>query len=164
MEYRDILMAIAQVAATFIGFAGVVFAVGRASQNGVSSPERTALIHLLLPSIAVLFLAFAPLVASAGFTSQPRIWRISNGLLGAIHLLLIANATRAAMRSRLLEPVPLRFILIPGGYLAVAANVAVVLGFVQELGAMIYIAGLVWFLFVSSVQFVMLIFLNARAT
>ncbi|MGH9383255.1 MAG: hypothetical protein ACRD2N_03035 [Vicinamibacterales bacterium] len=57
MDSRDALLALAQVAATFIGFAGVVFAVGRASQSGVSSPERIALIHLLNPSIAVLFLA-----------------------------------------------------------------------------------------------------------
>ena len=164
MDNRDVLMAIAGVAATFIGFAGVVFAVGRASQGGVSTPEQTALVHLLLPAIAVLFLAFLPLVASAGFTSQPQIWRASNGLLGAIHLMLIANATRAAMRSRLLEPVPLRFVLIPGGFLAVAANVAVVLGFLPRFSAMIFIGGLVWFLLVSAVQFVMLIFVAARAT
>lgn len=162
MEHRDILMAIAQVAATFIGFAGVVFAVGRASQGGVSGPEQTALVHLLLPAIAVLFLAFLPLVAFAGFDSPSRIWRVSNGLLGGIHLLLIANATRAAMRRRLLEPLPVRVILIPGGFLAVAANLAVVLGFVQEFSTMIYIGGLVWFLLVSAVQFMMLIFLAAR--
>lgn len=164
MEHSDVLMAIAQVAATFIGFAGVVFAVGRASKEGVSGPESTAVVHLLLPSIAVLFLAFAPVVASAGsIMSQPRIWRVSNGLLGLVHLLLIANAMRAAMRARLLEPLPLRFVLMPGGILAIAANVAVVFGFVPELAALTFLAGLVWFLLVSATQFVMLIFL-ARAS
>ena len=38
-----------------------------------------------------------------------------------------------------------------------------VLGFLQPFAAMIYIGGLVWFLLVSAVQFVMLIFLQARA-
>ena len=164
MEDRDTLMAVGQVAATFIGFAAVVFAVDRSSQSGISTPERTALMHLLIPSIAVLFLAFAPLVAFAGFTAEPQIWRVSNGLLGAIHLTLVANATRAAIRSRLLEPIPLRLILIPGGFLAIAANVAVVVGFLQDFAAMIYIAGLVWFLLVSAIQFVMLILLHTRTS
>jgi hypothetical protein len=164
MENRDFLLALAGVAATFIGFSGVVFAVDRSSHRGVSGPERTALLHLLLPAIAVLFLAFAPIVAFAGFGARDQGWRLANGVLGAVHLTLIANATRAAIRSRLLEPIPLRFVLIPGGYLAVAANVAVVLGFVQGYGVMIYLAGLVWFLLVSAVQFVMLIFLHTDVT
>ena len=164
MEHRDVLMAIAQVAATFIGFASVVFAVGRASVAGVNAPERTALIHLLLPSILVLFLAFAPVVAFAGITAEVQVWRVANGVLGVIHLLLVSNATWVAVRSRLLEPVPLRFVLIPGGYLAVAANLAVMFGFLQDLAALIYIAGLVWFLLVAAIQFVMLIMLHERAT
>ena len=128
MQDRDILTAIAQIAATFIGFAGVVFAVERASAGGVSNPERNAIMNLLVPSIAVLFLAFVPLIASTGIASETLIWRGSNGLLGAIHSVLLAGAVRAALRSQLLEPVPLRFILIGGGFLAVAANAAVVLG------------------------------------
>jgi len=164
MENRELLLALAGVAATFIGFAGVVFAVDRSSHRGVSEPERTALLHLLLPAIAVLFLAFAPVVLSARVGLHDSHWRFANGVLAIVHLLLIANATRAAIRAKLLEPIPLRFVLIPGGYLAVAANVAVVLGFYQDYGAMIYLAGLLWFLFVSAVQFVMLIFLHTDAT
>jgi hypothetical protein len=135
MENRDLLLALAGVAATFIGFAGVVFAVDRSSHRGISGPERTTLLHLLLPSIAVLFLAFGPAVWFAGFGPRDQSWRLANGVLGIVHLALIANATRAAIRSRLLEPIPLRFVLIPGGYLAVAANVAVVLGFLPGYGA-----------------------------
>jgi hypothetical protein len=161
MNDHDVLLGLAGVAATFIGFAGVVFAVDRSSQRGVTGAERTALLHLLLPSIAALFLAFAPLVLAAGVDFRELQWRLANGVLAAVHLLLIANATRAAIRSRLLEPIPLRFVLIPGGYLAVAANLAVVLGFFHGYGAMIYLGGLVWFLFVSAVQFIMLILLHA---
>ena len=164
MEDRDILLAIAQVAATFIGFAGVIFAIDRSSEPGLSGPERNALLNLLIPSICVLFLAFVPLVAATGFTSQPLIWRASNGLLGAIHLFLVAGATRAAIRSQLLEAIPLRFALISGGYLAVATNVAVVFGLMQGFAALAYIGGLVWFLLVSAIQFVMLIILHVRVS
>ncbi|MDZ4673355.1 MAG: hypothetical protein SGI84_02810 [Gemmatimonadota bacterium] len=157
-------MAIAGIAATLIGFASVVFAVGRASASGLSVPERNALGHLLIPASCVLFLAFVPVVAAVGFAAQPQIWRASNGLQGIIHLTLIVNAARAAARSQILEPLPVRLILIPGGFLALAANFAVALGFMQHYAAMIYIAGLVWFLLVAAVQFVMLIFLHARAS
>jgi len=98
MEDRDLLLGLAGVAATFIGFAGVVFAVDRSSHRGVSVPERTALLHLLLPSIAVLFLAFGPLVLSAHDGPHDPRWRLANGVLAVVHLLLIANATRAAIR------------------------------------------------------------------
>jgi hypothetical protein len=65
MSDRDTLMTIAQIAATFVGFAGVVFAVDRASATGVTGPERNAILNLLVPSIAALFLAFIPLIAAA---------------------------------------------------------------------------------------------------
>ena len=157
-------MTIAGVAATFIGFASVVFAVGRTSERGFSIHEGNALSHLLIPATCVLFLAFVPVVASVGFNVYPQIWRVSNGLLGLIHLALAVSATRAAAQSQILEPLPVRLILIPGGFLALAANFAVVFGFLQGFAAMIYIGGLVWFLLVSAVQFVMLIRLHARAS
>jgi hypothetical protein len=157
-------MAIGQIAATFIGFAGVVFAVERSSAGGVSGPERNAIMNLLTPSIAVLFLAFVPLVASTGDATEANIWRASNGILGAIHSLLLAGAFRAAIRSQLLEPVALRFVLLGGGSLAVVANAVVVLGFVPRFAPMAFVAGLVWFLLVSAIQFVMLIVLHVRAS
>ncbi len=164
MPDRDTLMGIAQIAATFIGFAGVVFAVDRSSVGGVTAQERNALMNLLVPSIAVLFLGFVPLVATSGGAGEERIWRVSNGLLGAVHAFLLSGAVRAAIRGQLLEPVPVRFLLIGGGSLAVLANAVVVFGFMPGLAPMVYIAGLVWFLLISAVQFVMLMVLHFRAS
>ena len=164
MESRDILMAIAGVAATFIGFASVVFAVGRASHGGLSISERNALAHLLIPASCVLFLAFLPIIIAAGFEAPLPIWRLSNGVLGIVHLMLIVNGARAAAKSQILEPLPVRAILFPGGFLSLAANFAVAFGFLQHFAAMIYLAGLLWFLLVSSVQFIMLVFLHARSS
>jgi len=120
--------------------------------------------NLLAPSIAVLFLAFVPLVATSGGLSDVNTWRVSNGLLGAVHTVLLSGAARAAIRGQLLEPVPVRFLLIGGGSLAVLANAAVVLGFIPGLAPMVYVAGLVWFLLVSAIQFVMLMVLHFRAS
>lgn len=157
MEPQSVLAIIAGVASTFIGFTGVIFAVGRSSRDGWNAAERTALLNLLVPSVVVLFLAFIPLVAATGLHSQPLIWRESNGLLAAIHLFLVTTALRAALTSRLLEPVPIRFILIPGGYASGIISALAALGYFPQFAVMAFVAGLVWSLFVAAVQFVMLI-------
>ena len=157
-------MALAQIAATFVGFAGVVFAVDRASASGVSGPERNAILNLLIPSIAVLFLAFIPLIAAAAVANEAGTWRTGNAVLGAVHGGLLAGAFRAATRGQLLEPVPLRVVLLGGGSLAVLANIIVVLGFAPRFASVAYLGGLVWFLFVSGIQFVMLVVLHVRAS
>jgi hypothetical protein len=157
-------MAIAQIAATFVGFAGVVFAVDRASATGVSGPERNAILNLLIPSIAALFLAFVPLIAAAAVANEVAIWRTGNAVLGAVHAFLLSGAFRAAARGQLLEPVPLRVVLLGGGSLAVLGNVVVVLGFAPRFASVAFLAGLVWFLFVSGIQFVMLVVLHVRVS
>lgn len=157
MEAGSVLAIIAGVASTFIGFTGVIFAVGRSSRDGWNPAERTALLNLLMPSVVVLFLSFIPIVASTGIQSQELIWRGSNGLLAVIHLALVTSALRAALKSRLMEPVPLRFFLIPGGYASGIFSALVALGYLQQFTVMVFVAGLVWSLLVAAVQFVMLI-------
>jgi len=157
MEPNSVLALIAGVASTFIGFTGVIFAVGRSSLDGWSPRERTALLNLLMPSVVVLFLAFIPIVASTGIRSQALIWRGSNGLLALVHLALVTSALRAALKATLMEPVPLRFVLIPGGYLSGILSALAALGYLSEFAVLVFIAGLVWSLFVAAIQFVMLI-------
>lgn len=157
MDSWSVLAVIAGVAATFIGFTGVIFAVGRSSRDGWNASERTALLNLLMPSVVVLFLAFIPIVASTGIQSPLLIWRGANGLLAVIHLALVTSALRAALKSTLLEPVPLRFFLIPGGYVSGIFSALAALGYFPRFAVMAFVAGLVWSLLVAAVQFVMLI-------
>ena len=44
------------------------------------------------------------------------------------------------------------------------ANLAVVLGFVPGFAAFAYMGGLIWFLLVSAIQFIMLVFLHVRSS
>jgi hypothetical protein len=157
MEAGTALAITAGVASTFIGFTGVIFAVGRSSRDGWNAAERTALLNLLMPSVVVLFLSLIPIVALTGVQSQALIWRGSNGLLAVIHLALVTSALIAALKSTLMEPVPLRFVLIPGGYASGILSALVALGFLPQYMVMIFVAGLVWSLLVATVQFVMLI-------
>jgi hypothetical protein len=163
MDPNNVLTAVAGVAATFIGFTAVVFAVGRFSQGVWNSSERNALVNMLAPSFIALFLAFIPMVALTGTQADWLVWRISNGILAAIHVTLVTGALRLALRGDLVEPIPLRFVLIPGGYISVAASAIAAAGFLPQRAAMIYGAGLVWFLLVAAIQFVLLIVPNTKA-
>ena len=110
-----------------------------------------------MPSVVVLFLAFIPIVASTGIHSQALIWCCANACLAAIHLAVVTAALRAAWTSTLLEPVPLRFLLIPGGYASGICSAVAALGYWPRFAVMAFLAGLVWSLLVAAVQFVMLI-------
>ena len=157
MDSWAVVAVIAGVASTFIGFTGVIFAVGRSSRDGWDAAERRSLLNLLVPSVVVLFLALVPIVLSTGPAEPALIWRWSNGLLGGIHLVLVTSALRAATKGLLLEPVPVRFFLIPGGYASGVFSVVAALGYLPTLLVTAFVTGLVWSLLVAAVQFVMLI-------
>lgn len=153
----SLLTTIVQVAATFIGFTGIIFAIGRYAQGGWNAAERAAVLHLLLPSVAALFLAFLPLLVASGLQSAPGQWWLWNLLSALVHMPMVTNAARLKLRGQLIEPIPLSNVLVPGGYLVVLANLIVVGGFLANLGGTIFAASLIWFLFISSVQLGLLI-------
>ncbi len=160
MNPETVLAAIISVAAAFIGFTGVIFAVGRFSQGQWKPSERNALLHLLLPSTLALFLAFVPMVLLTGVESGAGVWRASNGLLAVIHAPLVSRALWLAIRAELVEPLPLRFVLIPAGFISVLASAIVAVGHLQRYAVMTFTGGLVVFLFVAAIQFVMLVLPN----
>ena len=80
MSDRDTLMTIAQIAATFVGFASVVFAVSRSAAGGGRGAECTALRNLLVPDSCVVFPAFVPIVGCAGCASA----ELRNGGVGRL--------------------------------------------------------------------------------
>jgi hypothetical protein len=157
MQPESMLTAVAGVASAFIGFTGVIFAVGRFSNGAWKVSERHALINMLLPSMVALFMALFSIVLLSGVASAISVWRISNAILAAIHFVLVTGALRVAVRGELVEPIPLRFVLIPGGYISVVASVLAAAGVWPSLCAMIFGAGLVWFLLIAAIQFVLLV-------
>jgi hypothetical protein len=154
---ENVLGSIAGVAATFVGFTGVIFAVGRFSRGDWTIAERNALGNLLMPSLVALFMALFPLAILASVEGNPTLWRVANGGLAAIHLPLVSSALWRAIRSELAEPLPLRFVLIPGGFISVALSGLAAFGALNPISAAIFAGGLVWFLVVAATQFVILI-------
>jgi hypothetical protein len=156
MDPYSVLATLAQIAATFVGFTGVIFAVGRFSGGAWKGAERNAFLNLLLPSTIALFMAFVPMIASDAM-ADAAVWRFSNLILALVHAPLVTSALVLALRGQLAEPLPLRFVLIPGGYASVIASALVALGLLQDVAAIAFTGGLVWFLFVAATQFVLLI-------
>jgi hypothetical protein len=60
MQPESLLTAVAGVASAFIGFTGVIFAVGRFSRGDWKASERHALVNMLVPSMMALFMALFP--------------------------------------------------------------------------------------------------------
>jgi hypothetical protein len=162
MNPDAVLAAIISVAAAFIGFTGVIFAVGRFSQGQWTPTERNALMHLLLPSTLALFLAFVPMVLLTGVGYEAGVWRASNGLLAVIHAPLVSRALWLAIRAELVEPLPLRFVLIPLGFASVIASALAAFGFLQGYSTVAFTGGLVIFLLVAAIQFVLLVIPDAN--
>jgi hypothetical protein len=163
MDPGSVLATIAQVAAAFVGFTGVIFAVGRFSQGAWRGPERQALVHLLLPSLVALFMALSALAALTGIRNEIVVWRISNGILAVFHAPLVSHALLMSIRAEVAEPVPLRFLTIPGGYASVVLSALVAAGLLQNYAVVVFTGGLVWFLFIAAMQFVMLVLPDTSA-
>jgi hypothetical protein len=157
-----LLTTIVQVAATFVGFTGIIFAIGKYSQGEWNESERAAVFHLLLPSIAAMFLAFLPLLAVTGSPGAPT-WRLWNAVVAFVHLPMVTNAARLKLRGQLIEPIPLSNVLVPGGYVVILFNLLIAAGLLHGAGAAMYAASLVWFLLIASVQLALLILTHSRA-
>jgi hypothetical protein len=162
MEATNVLATVAQVAATLIGFTGVIFAIGRFSEGGLDPTERNALIHLLMPAAMALFLALAPMVAASGVEPGVIFWRVFNAVLAAVHAPVVTDGARAALRGELPEPIRLQLSLVIFGYLTIAANVIVALGYADNFAVLAYLVVVSWFLVVSVVEFILLILAHTQ--
>jgi hypothetical protein len=163
MDAVSSLAVIAQIAATLIGFTGVLFAIGRFSAGGLSSPEHNAFVNVLLPSVLALFLALAPMIVSSGVQPSQVFWRVFNGILVVVHVPSFANAARAAFRGELPEPIRLQRSMVAVGFSTIVASAVAALGFAGDYASLLYLAVVSWFLIVSVVEFVLLVLSHTRA-
>ena len=153
----DILGTLAEVAATIIGFTGVVFAIGQFSSGGITATQRMGIVHLLVPASISLFLALLPLVLLYAVKESPAFWQYLNLLVGLIHTVGIADASLRIFRRQALDPIQLQIALLLVAYLLILTNFAIAAGYLSNLAVAIYIGSICWLLFISVLQFVLLI-------
>ena len=81
MQDTDLLLAIAEVAVTFAGFASLVSILGRRSSRDSPVVQAARLRGLIISSLIVVAFAFFPFVPYHFGSSPLAIWRISSAFL-----------------------------------------------------------------------------------
>jgi hypothetical protein len=162
VEHAETLRTIAEVATAFAGFSGVVVVLGHRAQREWTYRDTMAIGMLLLSSLGVVFFAFIPLLIDAAGVP---VWRVSNGLLGAYHLLFLIWSVNH-IRARKVELLIPRSLFHPGtavGLASIALNALVAVGLFQSLTFFAYLAGLLWLLVIAVTCFAGLLFESRAA-
>ena len=163
MDEPQALSTLAEVAATFIGFTGVVFAVLSFAGDGIRESEKGAIVHLVLPSVAALIFSLLPLILIPNFGGTIELWRACNLALGLVHLGLLSHGVRSFFKQKILGSLLGIAVLTGFGLSSISANLLVTYGLFQDFAVSIYLAGLLWLLIVSATQFILLFFGRAHA-
>lgn len=142
---------IAEVSATFLGFAGVIVALRftRTGQQPVSKYTDPFILGILVTSMFAILFAFLPDLLFKGLPQTEFEWRVANGLFGLWH----ASATipMFTWRRSITEPATLRMSLISQP--VVGLKLLVAGGLFIEFAYQIYLLGLLWLLMVSIFYF-----------
>ena len=150
--YKDVLLTLAQIAITLIGFSGIVVIFGKRSEAQWTPEESLQLYALIAPSFIVLVGAFIPILISTVIENPSLIWRISNGITGFIMSLnfayFMSNPNRAKMTIGHKISAFLGIFVLLSYFLAALA--------VLPWYVFIYIFGLIWSVFIGIHNFVLL--------
>ena len=142
----DTFQTIAEIAATFVGLAGIVVAV---STKGDQYSHDNTLLGIFAAALGALFFALFPELLIGRFPESDNDWRLVCGIFGVVHLILAAPA---AFRSstRTTEELVLVVLSQPSIWLKITVGA----GFLVEHSYQIYLFGLMWMLGVSMFYFV----------
>ena len=91
---EEVLIGVAGIAITLIGFSGVVTALGRRDAGLWSPQEMLQLRTLVEPSIVSLFSAVVPIALGIVIANDEVIWRVANGVCFVANLVAIAAFVR----------------------------------------------------------------------
>lgn len=159
----EALSAIAEVGLGLTGFTGILVALGR-SPEVYSRPEVLRLLLLLVSSLGAVFLALFPLALHECGIGEPLCWRLSSALLAFFTAVSLASLGHQIQRhraefGRLFSATVFR--VVAGGSLAaVAAQIANLAGLGALPRAGPFLFGLLWLLFVASIQFIRILFVR----
>ena len=150
----DILTVIAEVAVTITGFTAIA-AVFRRRQGAWDRPERILFLVLMRTSLIVLFFSFVPWLVGQVVTSVDTVWRTSCGLYGLMQLIDVTWY----LRHKAGKPTRGQKILAPLGFVNVTCQFLVAAGMLGP-GQLVFVAGLLFLLYVSIHNFVLLLIIG----
>ena len=154
MDHEAVLLAISQIAVTFMGFTGVVAVLGHRNQGSWTPEERLQLRVLVEVSLTALFGSLAPFLFFALLSSEPTVWMAANGFLGVLHL---SNFVAFGLRTKTARPTSSQKGLIVVGIVTILAHFSAAIGLIPWLETVL-LFGLIQQLGVASLNFVLLLF------
>lgn len=162
IDWRDVLLTLAEITIAIIGFSGIVGALGRDESRSRSSDEYVLFRWMLDYSLAALLNALIPFLVFATGVGESMGWRISSivWLVGWIVYSILARAYLGEMYKR---STPLDRSFHVGDYLVVAVVVLNAVGWPFAPGFLPYFIAVLWFIGGAIVGFVRLIGLQWRA-
>lgn len=124
MPDAEIFVGLATLGFTLTGFSGIVAIIGQRRPGQWSGAERFNLVQLLVVSLTVTFGSFVPIVAATFLPVEPAL-RVSNGVIGLLHISAMAHGVLATARnpqiSRQFPPGFVVVMLVGGGILILAS-------------------------------------------
>lgn len=156
MDQLAILATWASIAASMVGFAGLLTAF-RASDEALAPNDVTNIRILLIFSVSALVFALLPLPFAAGDLANGRVWRALAILLGLYLSFWVVQSPRW-MRARRLRPrSPLLYASMLGVQGLLGATMIGAALLTGE-GHALYVVGVLWCLITAIVVFVAQIF------
>jgi hypothetical protein len=154
---HETLVALAEVAAAFAGFSGVVAAFGHRAPSDWSAAARFRFRNLLTVSVAASILAFLPVVLALFDLSPATVWAWAGAALGLFCVAFLVQTFRLGRTIDVSELSRLMAWVWMGGMgataLAQLANIALA-GESRDGGP--YVAGILVLLAISGLQFILL--------
>ena len=94
MQDIDTLLAIAEIAGVFVGFAALVTVVAGRSDTESQYDDTFRLLHVVITSAQVIAAALVPIVLLRYGLSQPMVWRVSGALVFVLNWIIIFSINR----------------------------------------------------------------------
>ena len=151
-ENPDILHVIAEVAVTITGFTAIA-AVFKKRQGNWEASELILFLVLIRTSLIVLFFSFLPWLVGQTVAPDALVWRISCGLYGLMQFIDVTWYLRNRAGTL---PTPGQKILAPLGFVNVSCQFLAAAGWLEN-GQLVFVAGLVFLMYVSIHNFVLLL-------
>ncbi len=155
MQHQELLLTIAEVSATFVGFSGIVGVFrGRSGKLEVRY-QRYQLFQMITTGLSALALSVSPFLLAAFGFSEPLVWRISSGIyvfFGTLLTFLGIYQSRPFIRAGLDSVRTTRVIALVATFV-VGISIMNVLGAFSWRASALYLVALFWTLGLSGFFF-----------
>ncbi len=162
MQHQELLLAIAEVSATFVGFSGIVGVFRERTGKLEVGYQRYQLFQMIVTGLSALAMSVTPfLVAAFGFP-EPLVWRISSGIyvfFGTLLTILAIYQSCPFLRAGLDSVLSTRVIALVATFI-MGISILNALGAFSSRASAIYLVALFWTLGLSGFFFTrMVVFL-----